>query len=567
MTPSLGLLLTTCVLMAAPAKEEDPAARAQATLQRVSKLPLDHQRVWLRLIEQRYGWAVLLTLKPEDAQRERARVAKILHQKTVAWDQLVGLLKELDEREKTAISRLVRQYRSQVYETFRTQPRDLVDRQDAWYRIWLLWEKAGSPPEEQGRLMDWLADAIKASTKDSIRPLPPDPKFSEEAELVPQQLVQQLTQPGPHEDSAGQKETGPAAPRPPAEEILPSVETQARWPLPLRVPDSPGVLAPMKLPSKEIVVGRGKNAEWLPLPAESPPAAFPPLRVLSPIAADDPRKLSTPPPPPHQALVVVFRREASAAVESSAEALAQAEPADARPQALGPRRRAAEMPPRTIDPPQPEHPVAALALVAPRPRPISPAENRATEPGNSADRLSQQNLVARLPHQPAEFAVPHVERPEEYRVERKVVAPELTSPSPLASPPAASTDQHAQVNVEELVTRVEGINLSLRNLESELHENRDFTVDRLDSLLSRLDILVLRQKDLALFRDLVTPQQQAKVGQIDSSRWAVASMGTRIAELRTRLRENDGMPQAERAAALKHLDELSDRLATLTAEK
>ena len=55
MTPALGLLLTTSLLMAAPAKEEDPAARAQATLQQVSKLPLDHQRVWLRLIEQRCG--------------------------------------------------------------------------------------------------------------------------------------------------------------------------------------------------------------------------------------------------------------------------------------------------------------------------------------------------------------------------------------------------------------------------------------------------------------------------------------------------------------------------------
>ena len=211
-TPSLGLLLTTCVLMAAPAKEEDPAARAQATLQRVSKLPLDHQRVWLRLIEQRYGWAVLLTLKPEDAKREQARVAKILHQKTVAWDELVSLLRELDQREKAAISRLVRQYRSEVYETFRKQPRNLVDRQEAWYRIWSLWEKAGSPPQQQDRLMDWLSDAIKASARDSIRPLPPDPRFADDAELVPQQLVKQLTQPPANREATKPSGTQPAAP-------------------------------------------------------------------------------------------------------------------------------------------------------------------------------------------------------------------------------------------------------------------------------------------------------------------------------------------------------------------
>ncbi len=165
-----GLLLTTCLLMAAPAKEEDPAARAQATLQRVSKLPLDHQRVWLKLVEQRYDWSVLITLKPEDAQRERDRVAKILRQKTVGWDDLVNFLRDLDQREKAAIAHLVRQYRAEVYDTFHKQPRDMVDRQDAWYRIWSLWEKSGSPPEQQDRLMDWLADAIKVSKKDFHRP-------------------------------------------------------------------------------------------------------------------------------------------------------------------------------------------------------------------------------------------------------------------------------------------------------------------------------------------------------------------------------------------------------------
>ena len=123
------------------------------------------------------------------------------------------------------------------------------------------------------------------------------------------------------------------------------------------------------------------------------------------------------------------------------------------------------------------------------------------------------------------------------------------------------------MNIEELSTRIEGINLSLRNLEAELTENREFTADQLDSLLSRLDILVLRQKDLTLFRDLVTPRQQAKLGQIESARPAVATMGTRIGELRTRLRETQPLPEADRAAALKHLDELSDRLATITAEK
>ena len=116
-------------------------------------------------------------------------------------------------------------------------------------------------------------------------------------------------------------------------------------------------------------------------------------------------------------------------------------------------------------------------------------------------------------------------------------------------PPVARRSEHAQVNIEELGTRIEGINLSLRNLEAELNEKRDFTADQLDSLLSRLDILVLRQKDLTLFRDLIAADEQAKVGQIDSSRSVVATMGTRIAELRTRLaktrpcRRPSGLPR------------------------
>jgi hypothetical protein len=123
------------------------------------------------------------------------------------------------------------------------------------------------------------------------------------------------------------------------------------------------------------------------------------------------------------------------------------------------------------------------------------------------------------------------------------------------------------VNVEELRSRIEGINLSLRTLEGELNEKRELTADQLEGLLSRLDILVLRQKDLALFRDLITPQEKARVGQVDSSRAAVATLGTRIAEVRTRVRLNETIPEKERTAVLKQLDDLSDRLATLTAEK
>ena len=225
MSPSLGLLLTTFLLAAPPAKEDPSARRAEATLQRAVKLPQDEQRIWLRLIEQRYAWAVRLTMKPDDAKREEARVAEILRRKSVAWNDLLDVLRELERREKSAISRLVRRYRSEVYETFHKQPREMLEREDAWYRIWSLWEKAGSPPEQQDRLMDWLAAAVKLSTKDTVGQLPPDPKFGADVPLVSEQLVKELSKP-------------PAADKRPAEDVFPPAGLQAREPLPLRVPDS-----------------------------------------------------------------------------------------------------------------------------------------------------------------------------------------------------------------------------------------------------------------------------------------------------------------------------------------
>ncbi|MGA2502274.1 MAG: hypothetical protein ABSH20_31415, partial [Tepidisphaeraceae bacterium] len=307
----------------------------------------------------------------------------------------------------------------------------------------------------------------------------------------------------------------------------------------------------------------------------------PPLHVL-PIAVDDPRELTTPPAPPRHASVVAVQREALPAAEDRTGMVAKAGPADTTPQAIGPRRQPSGMPPpRTVEPPPPEGPATALATVAARLPAASPAESAEAEadpilqsesagnrPENSRGPALQLEMLAQLPQKLAESAIPRPERPAEYRVDRKPLGPDVAADQPpTASPAAALADQHAQVNVEELGTRIEGINLSLRNLEGEINEKREFTTDQLGSLLSRLDILVLRQRDLTLFRDLIAPKEQAKVGQIDSPRSIVAAMGTRIAEQRSRIRENEGLSEAMRTAALKQLDELSDRLATMTTEK
>jgi hypothetical protein len=310
----------------------------------------------------------------------------------------------------------------------------------------------------------------------------------------------------------------------------------------------------------EVVVG-------LSLLVKTPPAVVPPLRVVPAMATDDPKELTRPPGPPHQSLVMAVQRGVNAAPAISPEVVARAEPNGVKPQAIGPWRQLSELPlPRAVELPPPDPPVAGPAPTTTGPRATPPAESMAIEA--VPPRAPHEGVAGQLPYKLTEFALAPTQRPAEYRVERKPLRPEATSGQPQStSSPAAQSDEHAEVNIEELRTRIEGINLSLRNLEAELHEKRDFTADQLDSLLSRLDILMLRQKDLALFRDLTTPREQAKVGQIDSSRSVVATMGTRIAELRTRIRANEATAEAERTAALKHLDELSDRLATMTAEK
>ena len=195
----------------------------------------------------------------------------------------------------------MRQYRSDVYDNFRQRPKAMVDRQEAWYRIWSQWEKAGSPPEQQDRLMDWLAAAIKVSSKNAIAALPPDPVFDPKAPLVPDQLVKQLSQP-PDQAPA----TNPPASKPPAEPIVPGPAVPVAGPLPLRVPEPRRAIIAVKQPATVAAVRPTESLARLPVRAEAPPAIVPPLRAAVSIASDDPGKLTVPPRPLHLAMVLAI---------------------------------------------------------------------------------------------------------------------------------------------------------------------------------------------------------------------------------------------------------------------
>ncbi len=304
----------------------DPAARAEAVLQRVAKLPAEEQQIWFRLIEQRYSWAVLVTMKPDEAQREQARVAGILHRKTVPWNDTVALLRQLDQREKAAVAHMVRVYRTQVSDNFRTLGKEFFDRQEAWFRIWSAWEKAGSLPEQQDHLMDWLAEAIRTSSKGSLGPLPADPKFGPDIELVPAALVKRL-----HEEQ--NKQVAGSQPPHRVEDVLPTPELPRRTAIASRVPDPAWSIDRATLPEEGNAARRGTVS--LPSMARVPLIETPRLRSEPAAVALDPleltsRKLTSLRAPPHDIATFALDYKAAGGEQSAAAAMAKTVVRDAR---------------------------------------------------------------------------------------------------------------------------------------------------------------------------------------------------------------------------------------------
>lgn len=571
-------MLTTVALLAAPSKPEDAATRAQTTLRKVSQLSADEQRAWLRQVERRLAWAAKLTMKPDEAEKEQARVATLLRQKSVSWPTLIDLLRLLEQREKAAIGRLVRQYRSQVYESFRRQDRALMERQEAWYRVWSLWEAAGSPADQQDRLLDWLEAAIHNSMPNSIGPIPPDPKFGEGTDLAPSVAAKKPTEepaarpkppevaPPPKGPTAETRPGTPPAERPstPAEkpQDQPSQITARPMepaPVTVRVPDSRIPSTESKPAPDRVVPHRAEGTSPGSPPPSLPSVVLPPQRIVQGPATEQintarPLEMTSRPTvlPPNLGTTAspdVFIADAPA--QKPPAAIARLEP-------QGDTRQPPELPkPRSFQGELPDKPEPSRPPVAAQPRPqLQPALTPPWEEGKRPPLRPEHDMTAMLPRNVPD-ALP-------------LDGPSEQPHSPVAEPakePKAPSEEHVQVNVEELSARIAGINLALRTLEAQLDEKREWNADELDRILNRLDILVLRQKDLNLFRELVTPAEQAKAGQIESPRQAITALAARIVAVRNRIRSSETGAESERQASLKQLDDLSDRLAALATEK
>ena len=136
-----------------------------------------------------------------------------------------------------------------------------------------------------------------------------------------------------------------------------------------------------------------------------------------------------------------------------------------------------------------------------------------------------------------------------------------------APPSPDSPIEPVAVKVDELSARIAGCNMALRTLEIDLDEKSDWNAARLEPLIERLEILVLRRYDLNLFREALSEPQRSAVDPLSSTKGVVAQMAARIVMARDRASSSkfDGTA-ADRQAELARLEELSRRLAELAGK-
>ncbi|MEN6404835.1 MAG: hypothetical protein ABFC77_00030 [Thermoguttaceae bacterium] len=159
------------------ARREDPFKKI---LDRIGKLPPADQQEWLRRLEHRAMRAAELSLSADEAARQQAKIRDQLHRGLVTWQTLRDVIETTDSRERDAISQRVRQYRTMVFDAFHGRQKELGERQQAWFDVYLAWKTAGSQFEQQERLIDWLDKAIRGVSPNTTGPLPEPPTFEPE---------------------------------------------------------------------------------------------------------------------------------------------------------------------------------------------------------------------------------------------------------------------------------------------------------------------------------------------------------------------------------------------------
>ncbi|NQU22920.1 MAG: hypothetical protein HQ567_16710 [Candidatus Nealsonbacteria bacterium] len=123
-----------------------------------------------------------IVLDDNEVAVERAkaiiRLRQIAQGNRPSQAELDRLRQTTAQREQAAVERLARQFRIEVYRTFRQRRSTVAGRRADLARVLASWESAGGQYDEQEWLIDWLELAIHNSTPGSVGPMPKAPIFT-----------------------------------------------------------------------------------------------------------------------------------------------------------------------------------------------------------------------------------------------------------------------------------------------------------------------------------------------------------------------------------------------------
>ncbi len=528
-----------------------------AALARYDRLPAESRARWAQEMLVRLDRAGALVLTEEEAAEQQERTAKFARLLDRGYrpprSSIRNLLVELEQREGEAVERLARRYRLQIYRTFRQEGKVYGRRRAAWDKVEGAWKSAGGPGEQRPQLIDWLVVATYRSTPGTIGALPGVPDFrpaigrptgfpgliagdvQQPESALPEAILRPALEPRRPAAATGPPEqpADPMHPTPPADDWLLAQPVQ---------PDMP-------TPGHE---GAARVADRGQFPVRRPGEAVPPVSRTAPqpdepeaVPAADPRELAT----------VRSLRPPSGVGQVPIEPLEP--PGEDRPQT-------------DWLVPHPKHPAERRQAG----EPVQRAPTAAGQPvrrefdapaGTGAEPTPEPLIAANHPR-----GGPWPDFPEE-PLAKPATEPRTSTtepPDPARTDAEAGAQHGVQVNLGELSAGIAGANLALRAMEAELDNDEVRpSARRIASLVRRLEILVLRHDDLALFCELIGPAARGQVGPLASPRAMIPRLAEKTFAARTYVSGNEftGTP-ADREFELELLGEMSRKLAQL-AEK
>jgi hypothetical protein len=527
----------------------------QAAIKHLGQLDPASQQAFLRRLEQRAARSAKLILAPEEVSRRTAKVHDQLHQKTITWQVLHDVIADVDALEKHAIDQLVRRYRRLVFDSFHKQIDTYGERQQAWLDTFEDWKQAGSRFDQQEMLIDWLEAAIRNATPKTMGPIPDEPEFGgpkvtrkyrttsrplvRKSVVKPQATEKPKAQPQVAIKSEVKQEVKPRV------ATKPVVKPQAEKPVAKPQAEKPAakpqvaVKPEVKLPVATQPVVKPQAVEKtiaktevaVKREAKEPPVA--PKLDLKPQATALTRLEPVVPP--------LNRQETSISPRRPDVNAADVEPALGKLPALAIHSK------DWLTPPSAD--IAHQGLKLQPVQTVSvpqPAVIQKTPPQVVQESHSEVTGIPTVPDNNAARPAVHVSKV------KRTAASETPEEGPI------------EVQVDELAARIAGCNLAIRALEADLGENGQWTAARLETLFDRLKILVLRQHDLELFRQTVSKEQMESVGSLMPSKRMISEFAAKIVAVR----EQVSSPKfaggdSERQVELRHLEELSRRLAEL----